>query len=115
MQYLNYKLQTKAERDNFYDESINNAEKFKVPLPPSIHMFGNFANAMCIVTIERQPFFIDNPVAAFELYFKSLFALDLRYPEGSEQVWLFVQKKFFGLVTDQDQTFPAVETLINSM
>ncbi|XP_022161828.1 uncharacterized protein LOC111027724, partial [Myzus persicae] len=61
------------------------------------------------VIINKYTFKVETPLKAVDICFKSFFALNLKYPVQSDHVWEFIQKFFYGIVTEEDKKYQCVD------
>lgn len=52
---------------------------------------------------------------AFDITFKTIHALNARYPPEGEHVWLLIQRLVYGIQTKYDRKIPHVETITNDL
>lgn len=104
-----------AECNKYEEILIQQACESKSTLQPRLCLVGEISNPTCFVYVCNQLFAFENPFTAFEFYFNSFFALNLKYPEESQYVWTFFQKAIFGIKTQVDVTNPQLEIPISNV
>ena len=55
-----------------------------------------------MVVFDNVRWNLTDPITAIELAFATFFALDLQYPDDSDQMWLFVQQGLFNIFLPGD-------------
>lgn len=67
------------------------------------------------VNIGGKSFLIEDPIAGFEVIFKTFLALRSKYPDECKHLWLFIQKAVFGVSTKFDVKLSNVETFVQEI
>lgn len=72
-------------------------------------------NGVSQLVMYGKKFIIEDPIAGFDLMFKSFLALSLSYPDECKHLWLFVQKCVYNIHRNSDLKLSNVTTLINDI
>jgi len=67
------------------------------------------------LVINSTKYKFETPLKAVDTCFKPFFTLNYKYPVEGEQVWGFIQKCFFEIITDTDKCFSQMDTIINDL
>lgn len=67
------------------------------------------------VLIDETEFLLTSPMVAFDVCFKSIFALNAEYPVESKLAWLYIQKYLYGIETPFDGSYVAIKNLASAI
>lgn len=62
--------------------------------------------------IDKIQFMFRSVLKAFDILFKTFFALDLKYPAQAEHIYILIQKGIFGISTINDKPLPYIEDIL---
>ena len=84
---------------------------------PFILLVGKLSspNLLHYLVVERQMYRLSNFLQALDVTFKCFQALHASYPEESAQIWLLIQRRIYGIVTDWDYVVPSVATALTDL
>lgn len=67
------------------------------------------------VRVNSQMYKVCSFLKAVDICFKTIFALDAKYAIECQQVWLFIQKYFYGINCKSDKTSVGLTVLLNDL
>ncbi|XP_060872832.1 uncharacterized protein LOC132946779 [Metopolophium dirhodum] len=101
-----------SELRNVHAQKIEKAVQYGTTLQPYIIIVDNTDIYAVINSIYYK---LETPLKALDVCYKSYFALNLNYPQESEQIWLFIQNYFFDTTLKSDKHVLFVKTFINDL
>ncbi|XP_060868353.1 uncharacterized protein LOC132943397 [Metopolophium dirhodum] len=101
-----------AELRNVHAQKIEKAVQYGTTLQSYIIIVDNTDIYAVINSIYYK---LETPLKALDVCYKSYFALNLNYPQESEQIWLFIQNYFFDTTLKSDKHVLFVKTFINDL
>lgn len=105
-------FQDVSELKNVHAQKIEKAVHYGTTLQPYIVIVDNTDIYAVINSIYYK---LETPLKAIDICYKSYFALNLHYPQESEQIWLFIQHYFFDTTLKSDKHVLFVKTFINDL
>ncbi|XP_050065617.1 uncharacterized protein LOC126554604 [Aphis gossypii] len=101
-----------SELRNVHAQKIEKAIQYGTTLQPYIVIVDDNDIYAVINSIYYK---LETPLKALDVCYKSYFALNLHYPQESEQIWLFIQNYFFDTTLKSDKHVLFVKTFINDL
>lgn len=94
-----------------------NAAKLKRTVQPYIIVVGPQFTAIeaFYIIIDNVMYKMENILKAVDILYKIFQILNVKYPTGCEQVWLFIQKYIYGRTTTWDKNDKSVMNLIDEL
>ncbi|XP_071629107.1 uncharacterized protein [Temnothorax longispinosus] len=94
-----------------------NAAKLKETVQPYIIVVGSQFTAVetIYIIIDDVMYKMENILKAVDILYKVFQVLNVKYPTGCEQVWLFIQKYVYGRTTKWDKNDKSVMNLIDEL
>lgn len=94
-----------------------NAAKLKKTFQPYIIVVGSQFTAVetIYIIIDDVMYNMENILKAVDILYKVFQVLNVKYPTGCEQVWLFIQKYVYGRTTKWDKNDKSVMNLIDEL
>lgn len=68
--------------------------------------------AASYVVVNKILYKMETPLDAFDVCFKSFFALRASYPKQCEPVWIFIQQVLYEIFPPTDSSFQSVNELV---
>lgn len=67
------------------------------------------------VIINKFYYRVESALKAIDICFKSFFVFNLKYPIQCEQIWYFIQKYFYEIITKFDKNVQSVNSIVNDL
>lgn len=67
------------------------------------------------VVINKNFYKVKSALKAVDICFKSFFSFHLNYTPECEEIWYFIQKYMYDIVTKYDKNFQSVNSMINDL
>jgi hypothetical protein len=98
------------------DERKRKYLRYGLTLQPFIIIVGNIENVKaCKVVIDSVSYETASALDAVDITFKVFQATNACYQEEASQIWLFIQRAFYGITTNYDQLTQTVKNLLASL
>lgn len=90
---------------------------FGLTLQPTPILVGSTLDEItnCYVLVDDHMYEVPTPLKAVDLCFKIIHSQHLLYSREAEQVWMLIQIGLYGINTEWDKNFTAVNTLLSCL